>query len=191
MTASKFLTRNSRHAALALGTTGALCAGALAGSASAAISPDPYSASTDTGSLTLRSLFGTTNCAMSGVSVRLSGTGAGASGAISAARFGRCSGPVTAVNLGLAGSTIGVTIVGDAPASAMGTATFTNVLFVTYNVLGGTCLYQGALTGRVANGASAVTVAGTLSLYRQIGSNACASAESVTLTLSTGATISW
>lgn len=180
----------SRRAALALGAALA-CAGALAGPASAAITPDPYSASTDTGSLMLRSLLGTTNCVMSGVSVGLSGTGTGATGAISAARFGRCSGPVTAVNVGLAGSTIGVAIVGDGPASAMGTATFTNVLLVTSNVLGGTCLYRGTLTGRVANGASAVTVGGTLSLFRQIGSTTCPSSEGASLTLSTGATMTW
>ncbi|WP_236262277.1 hypothetical protein [Conexibacter woesei] len=179
-----------------LGTAIALvCAAFVSGSAVAAVSPNPYSSTTDTGRLVFRTPFGVSSCTLSGVNIVLAGTSLGAAGSVSALTLSGCGSEFNLGNASLVTSTVpvDVAIVGDAAGSASGTATVSNLRFLLTSALTrGECLYAGTLRGRVTNGASTVTATGELNLIRTLGANFCWSNRLATdVSLSTGAVISW
>lgn len=185
-----FITR----AALVAGAVTA-CLAATVGVSSAAISPNPYSSTTDAGRLTLMTAFGTSNCAVSGVDVALAGTSLGASGSVSALTYSGCGPEFTAVDGSLVtgAAPIDVSIGGSAPGSASGTVTLTNVRFLVTHIAGTACLFAGTLTGSVANGSSSFTVSGLMREFRNLGLGGCTidGLLSARLTIATGATVTW
>lgn len=136
------------------------------GAAHAAITPsDPYSSAVDTGRVNVTSpLLGTGSCALRAVSLRLTGTTLGASGVITSATASSCTGAAWLTGAGLGGTPIGFSITGDSPGSPMGTAAITSGQLVTGNAAGGSCLYTGSMTGRVAQPLGAASMTGTLPL---------------------------
>lgn len=73
----------------------AACGGLTGGSASASITPDPYSFG-DQGTLVWRTLFGTSGCDLAGLRWMLSGVSGGATGVITGFGAARCTGEITA-----------------------------------------------------------------------------------------------
>lgn len=165
-----------------------------AGASPAAVSPNPYSSTTDTGVVSLTTHLGMSRCTVSGVNLALAGTSLGAAGSISALSFSGCGVEFTAVDASLVTGTapIDVAIAGDAPGSASGTVTLSDVRVLVRHLTGGQCLYAGTLRGRLANGASAITVGTSLRLFRLLGAGGCTVLPElgVTLAITTGATVS-
>ncbi|WP_236262275.1 hypothetical protein [Conexibacter woesei] len=159
------------------------------------MSPNPYSSATDTGVVTLTTSFGISRCTVSGVNLALASTSSGAAGSISALAFSTCGVEFSTVDASLVTGTapIDVAIVGDAPGSGSGTVTMTDVRVLVRHITGGQCLYAGTLSGRVANGASTLTVGTGLRLFRHLGAGGCTvfSTLGVTLSIATGATVTW
>ncbi|ADB51012.1 hemagluttinin family protein [Conexibacter woesei DSM 14684] len=164
------------------------------GSSSATISPDPYSTTTATGSITSRSILGTLTCGLSSVSVILAGAPLGASGNIPSLTPSTCTGIAMGASATLVtgAAPAWLAIAGASPGSAQGTATLRDarVLF-TLNGMIARCLYGGTLTGSVANGSAAITVRNPAARLVATLSGVCTASQDVSMTISTAATITW
>ncbi|MDO8213007.1 hypothetical protein [Conexibacter sp. CPCC 206217] len=153
----------------------------MGGSASASITPDPYSfGASDGGAFTSRTILGTSTCRVSGLTGTLRGTTTGAEGSVTAATISGCSGAI--VN-GRILPPIVIRIINGTVLIAV------NVLI--RNILGGECLYSGLLTGTIIRGASSITATNpALPLLIELV-RTCTRTADVTLTINTGARISW
>ncbi|ADB51014.1 hypothetical protein [Conexibacter woesei] len=181
----KHLTRAALVAGIALAATASTSAPSSAG-----VVPDPYASGTDTGTISIASVFGAGSCPLRAVAARFTGVSLGAQGAVSAGTASSCTGVARRWTLLLSATTpIRISIVGDSPGSAMGTVTFRDVATEVTTSFG-VCLYAGTLSGRISNGATSMTVAGTIALFRRV-SGICDSPGSITITLVTGGTITW
>lgn len=170
---------------LAVGAVVASSIAIFAGSASATLSPNPYSSTSDSGSFTSNTALGTSRCSVSGINLRLSGTGTGATGSVTALTVSGCSGAITGASASLVTSAnpIGVTL-------SSGTVTLTNVNLLIRNILGGSCLYRGTLTGTYTTPTRSITARNAAFPLFQTLSGFCSSTADANLTVNTGATIS-
>lgn len=170
---------------LAVGAIVASSFAIIAGSASAALSPNPYSSTSDSGSFTSNTALGTSRCNISAINVSLSGTATGASGSVSGLTVSGCSGAITGASASLvtSGNPIGVTL-------SSGTVTLTNVNLLIRNILGGSCLYRGTLTGTYTAPTRSITARNSAFPLLTTLSGFCSSTADANLTVNTAATIS-
>lgn len=164
----------------------AVCTTLFGGSASAAISPDPYVSTADTGSFTSRSAFGTSSCSISAAIVRLVGTTGGASGTIEGLSLSNCRGLALTATAGLVTASAPVHVTID-----RGVVTLRDLRLLISNIMGHACLYQGDLTGTIVNGGRYLLGANpSLRLVQALGTS-CYTGLDINVSLNLGASISW
>lgn len=148
----------------------------LGGTASATISPNPYTTSIGSGIFNTIDSLGNGLCNLSNVTASATGT----TGAITGFVASGCSGTILSARYNKI-----ITI-----SSNLATRTLSVVFAVLLvNFLRGSCLYQGTMSG-TPNGTDTVTLAGALPLFRAL-SGVCSPSKQVNMTLRfPGATIS-
>lgn len=166
---------------LVVAATAAASVAFLAGSASAAITPDPYSTTAGTGSFSTSSLLGPGGCRLGGMTANATGTATGATGTISALTASGCTGTITAARYS-----------GPITVSINRGAVTASVQLLINNVVGGACSYAGTLTGSIANGGNTATMSGSMRLVTTL-SGFCSSSATVTSLSATfpGASVTW
>lgn len=174
----KVLKRGALVAAMAVASVAL-----LAGSASAAISPDPYITSSASGTFSaITTLFGTSTCDLQNMSANATGTANGATGSVTGFTVANCTNAITS---GRYVAPVDVDI-----ANGIATATIHEILIV--NIVGGECSYRGTLTGTMTNGGNSATLTGELDLYRNLNSWICSDPADVELTVAfPGASVTW
>ncbi|MDO8188293.1 autotransporter [Conexibacter sp. CPCC 205706] len=155
----KFIKRGA-----ALVAAAAVSAVVFAAPAAATITPNPYSTRAGTGTFTTISSLGNGSCNLSGINA----SATGASGSVTAFTASGCRGTITAAR-----KSSDITI---SSSLTTGVATAAVSLLVT-NILGGTCLYAGTMTGRLTR-TSTITLTGTIPLTLTLGGICTASADS-------------
>lgn len=152
--------------------------GVGASSASAALSPDPYSSSSDTGTVVINTPLGTARGTLTGVTGVLRGVAGGASGVISSITASAFSGYITSMTfLNSVSDPINETLVS-------GVTTTANVKVLVRNALGGQCLYTAAsLRSTWTSPTSTKAAGGTLVLVRTL-SGFCDATLSTSLSIS-------
>lgn len=186
MNVHKCVVRRWRFSAVAAATVMVAMTG-LGGIAAASVSPNPYSSITDDVTLTSRSALGNSSCAVGFFgTVRLTGTTGGASGTLHGIESSLCTGALKRVQWYLVsiGTPIGIDV-------SYGTVTLSNVQFLVENILGGTCLYAGTLTGTMFRGSGTLTVSNPAVALASRLAGLCSTGADVQLTVVTGARITW
>lgn len=148
--------------------------------ANAAITPNPYGTTAGTGRIGLSAPLANGACTLGNVAATATSTVTGATGTITGYTASACSGLIASAS----------------PSSPMSFTVSNGAVTLAFsilkrNILSGTCLYAGTLTGTMVSGSNTLSVSGTTMLVRAL-SGLCESTyrTSASITLP-GAAITW